>query len=117
MIISFSCDFAGFVTPGPSNAALSCLNARQLCSEDPVCSQILEILPKVCGLELGKALKIQKKFQFTTLRAKRALLTFLHILVHFDTFEYIFVHFNTFLVHLIFRTFLIHSLQLYFETF
>ena len=53
MIISFSCDFAGFVTPGPSNAALSCLNARQLCSEDPVCSQILEILPKVCGLELG----------------------------------------------------------------
>ena len=45
--------FAGFVTPGPSNAALSCLNARQLCSEDPVCSQILEILPKVCGLELG----------------------------------------------------------------
>ena len=62
MIISFSCDFAGFVTPGPSNAALSCLNARQLCSEDPVCSQILEILPKVCGLELGKALKFQKSF-------------------------------------------------------
>jgi hypothetical protein len=42
----------GFVTPGPSNAALSCITARQLCSEDPVCSQILEILPKVCGLEL-----------------------------------------------------------------
>ena len=44
----------GFVTPGPSNAALSCITARQLCSEDSVCSQILEILPKVCGLELGK---------------------------------------------------------------
>jgi len=42
----------GFVTPGPSNALLSCITARQLCSEDSVCSQILEILPKVCGLEL-----------------------------------------------------------------
>ena len=51
-----TCDLfliTGFVTPGPSNAALSCITARQLCSEDSVCSQILEILPKVCGLELG----------------------------------------------------------------
>ena len=47
--------FAGFVTPGPSNAALSCSIARQLCSEDPACAQILEILPKVCGVELGKS--------------------------------------------------------------
>ena len=83
MIISFSCDFAGFVTPGPSNAALSCLNARQLCSEDPVCSQILEILPKVCGLELGKALKFQKKVSIYNIASKAS---FAYIFTHFSTF-------------------------------
>jgi hypothetical protein len=49
--------FSGFVTPGPSSTALSCSIARQLCSEDPACAQILEIIPKVCGLELGESNK------------------------------------------------------------
>ena len=66
------CLFLGFVTPGPSNAALSCLTARQLCSEDPVCSQILEILPKVCGLELGKLSIVPfKEFSRTEYRRLR----------------------------------------------
>ena len=47
--------FVGFVTPGPSStAAISCLVARQLCSEQKTCNQILEVIPKTCGLELGK---------------------------------------------------------------
>ena len=47
--------FTGFVTPGPSStAAISCLVARQLCSEQKTCNQILEVIPKTCGLELGK---------------------------------------------------------------
>ncbi|XP_053994939.1 uncharacterized protein LOC128890863 isoform X3 [Hylaeus anthracinus] len=33
-------------------AILNCLYARQLCFEDPSCSAILEILPRVCGPEL-----------------------------------------------------------------
>ena len=45
---------SGFVTTGPSTAAISCLVARQLCSEQKTCSQILEVIPKTCGLELGK---------------------------------------------------------------
>lgn len=43
----------GFVTPGPSSAAISCLVARQLCSEQKTCNQILEVIPKTCGLELA----------------------------------------------------------------
>lgn len=30
-------------------AILSCILARQLCFEDPSCSAILEIIPRVCG--------------------------------------------------------------------
>ncbi|XP_057323649.1 uncharacterized protein LOC130666554 isoform X1 [Microplitis mediator] len=33
-------------------AILNCLFARQLCFEDPSCSAILEIIPRVCGPEL-----------------------------------------------------------------
>ncbi|XP_063220108.1 uncharacterized protein LOC134529683 isoform X3 [Bacillus rossius redtenbacheri] len=33
-------------------AILNCLIARQLCFEDPSCSAILEIIPRVCGPEL-----------------------------------------------------------------
>ncbi|XP_012234454.1 uncharacterized protein Gfrl isoform X4 [Linepithema humile] len=33
-------------------AILNCLYARQLCYEDPSCSAILEIIPRVCGPEL-----------------------------------------------------------------
>ncbi|XP_044016205.1 uncharacterized protein LOC122857839 isoform X5 [Aphidius gifuensis] len=33
-------------------AILNCLFARQLCFEDPSCSAILEIIPRVCGAEL-----------------------------------------------------------------
>ncbi|XP_076244950.1 glial cell line-derived neurotrophic family receptor-like isoform X2 [Calliopsis andreniformis] len=35
-----------------SVAILNCLYARQLCFEDPSCSAILEIIPRVCGPEL-----------------------------------------------------------------
>lgn len=35
-------------------AILNCLYARQLCFEDASCSAILEIIPRVCGPELGK---------------------------------------------------------------
>lgn len=35
-------------------AILNCLYARQLCFEDPSCSAILEIIPRVCGPELGE---------------------------------------------------------------
>ncbi|KAK1136140.1 hypothetical protein K0M31_000707 [Melipona bicolor] len=35
-------------------AILNCLYARQLCFEDPSCSAILEIIPRVCGPELEK---------------------------------------------------------------
>ncbi|KAI8046563.1 hypothetical protein M5D96_002774 [Drosophila gunungcola] len=30
-------------------AILNCILARQLCFEDPSCSAILEIIPRVCG--------------------------------------------------------------------
>lgn len=33
----------------PAVATLSCILARQLCFEDPSCSAILEIIPRVCG--------------------------------------------------------------------
>uniref|UniRef100_A0A0K2TY70 GDNF/GAS1 domain-containing protein n=1 Tax=Lepeophtheirus salmonis TaxID=72036 RepID=A0A0K2TY70_LEPSM len=39
-------------TVKPTSGSLNCLLARQLCSEDSACSQILEIIPKVCGIEL-----------------------------------------------------------------
>ncbi|XP_048486782.1 uncharacterized protein LOC105383545 isoform X4 [Plutella xylostella] len=35
-------------------AILNCLLARQLCFEDASCAAILEIIPRVCGSELGK---------------------------------------------------------------
>lgn len=35
-------------------AILKCLLARQLCFEDASCSAILEIIPRVCGSELGE---------------------------------------------------------------
>lgn len=35
-------------------AILNCLLARQLCFEDASCSAILEIIPRVCGPELGE---------------------------------------------------------------
>lgn len=35
-------------------AILNCLYARQLCFEDASCSAILEIIPRVCGPELGE---------------------------------------------------------------
>ncbi|XP_037294445.1 uncharacterized protein LOC119189321 [Manduca sexta] len=35
-------------------AILNCLLARQLCFEDASCSAILEIIPRVCGSELGR---------------------------------------------------------------
>lgn len=33
----------------PAVTILSCILARQLCFEDPSCSSILEIIPRVCG--------------------------------------------------------------------
>jgi len=38
-------------------AILNCLYARQLCYEDPSCSAILEIIPRVCGPELGELIR------------------------------------------------------------
>ncbi|KAJ8916270.1 hypothetical protein NQ315_016410 [Exocentrus adspersus] len=35
-------------------AILNCLLARQLCFEDASCAAILEIIPRVCGPEVGK---------------------------------------------------------------
>lgn len=35
-------------------AILNCILARQLCFEDPSCSAILEIIPRVCGPVPGK---------------------------------------------------------------
>jgi len=35
-------------------AILNCILARQLCFEDPSCSAILEIIPRVCGPIPGK---------------------------------------------------------------
>jgi hypothetical protein len=47
-----------FVVSGPNVktavAILNCLLARQLCFEDAPCSAILEIIPRVCGSELGE---------------------------------------------------------------
>ena len=55
-----SLSFSGLVTQRPSDAAISCIVARQLCYEDPACAQLLEIVPKVCGLELGEWVILQK---------------------------------------------------------
>lgn len=50
---SYSFSFSG---PNVKNtvAILNCLLARQLCQEDVSCSAILQIIPRVCGLEQGK---------------------------------------------------------------
>ncbi|XP_031633145.1 uncharacterized protein LOC116346953 isoform X4 [Contarinia nasturtii] len=37
------------LTTGTQGKLLSCILARQLCFEDPSCSAILEIIPRVCG--------------------------------------------------------------------
>lgn len=51
-------DLMVFLSSGPglkgTMAILNCLLARQLCFEDASCSAILEIIPRVCGSELGK---------------------------------------------------------------
>ena len=39
----------------PSSGSLGCLLARQLCLEDSACNQILQVIPRVCGLELGES--------------------------------------------------------------
>ena len=43
-----SLDFLNNKTP------LTCTESRKLCSEDYVCNQILELIPLLCGLEIGK---------------------------------------------------------------
>ena len=80
--------FTGFVTPGPSStAAISCIVARQLCSEQKTCNQILEVIPKTCGLELGKTteiihcLIIQNLMNFKDLNLKIILLFLFQLLV------------------------------------
>ena len=37
----------------PHSPAISCIAARKYCSQDSVCSQILDLFPRLCGLELG----------------------------------------------------------------
>ena len=41
----------------PTSGSLGCLLARQLCLEDSACNQVLQVIPRVCGLELGKFCK------------------------------------------------------------
>jgi len=36
----------------PSSGRLECTLAKQLCAEDSACNQILQVIPRVCGLEL-----------------------------------------------------------------
>jgi len=36
----------------PAAGSLGCLLARTLCTEDSACNQILQVIPRVCGLEL-----------------------------------------------------------------
>ena len=76
---------SGFVTTGPSTAAISCLVARQLCSEQKTCSQILEVIPKTCGLELGKV-QINYFIFLTKLEKKNSQ----NGNVHFENFIWIF---------------------------
>ena len=38
----------------PTSGSLGCLLARQLCLEDSACNQVLQVIPRVCGLELGE---------------------------------------------------------------
>ena len=38
----------------PVPEPISCIAARRLCSGDPLCSQILHLLPQLCGLEIGE---------------------------------------------------------------
>lgn len=43
--------------PGVNNVVietLNCLLARQLCYEDPACLTVLQTIPSVCGIEIGK---------------------------------------------------------------
>lgn len=47
------CLVLGVYNSGASGS-LGCLLARTLCLEDSACNQILQVIPRVCGLELGK---------------------------------------------------------------
>jgi len=40
------------VYPPSTSGSLGCLLARTLCLEDSACNQILQVIPRVCGLEL-----------------------------------------------------------------
>jgi len=43
---------SGVLTTTPASGSLGCLLARTLCTEDSACNQILQVIPRVCGLEL-----------------------------------------------------------------
>lgn len=43
---------SGVLTTTPAAGSLGCLLARTLCTEDSACNQILQVIPRVCGLEL-----------------------------------------------------------------
>ena len=53
-LLSLSFLFSGVLTTTPAAGSLGCLLARQLCTEDSACNQILQVIPRVCGLELGE---------------------------------------------------------------
>jgi len=54
--------FISTKSPNPANnnnsniteevTILNCIDSRQLCSEDPFCNQILQIIPLLCGVEI-----------------------------------------------------------------
>jgi hypothetical protein len=59
-------------------AILKCLLARQLCFEDASCSAILEIIPRVCGSELGEYTQFLSRslLPIRTRRVHSVLITF-----------------------------------------
>merc|ERR1719430_2196826 len=50
--VGFPGSGSGVLTTTPASGSLGCLLARTLCSEDSACRQILQVIPRVCGLEL-----------------------------------------------------------------
>jgi hypothetical protein len=56
IFIDFVCHIFLFLGSNVKTAVaiLKCLLARQLCFEDASCAAILEIIPRVCGSEVGE---------------------------------------------------------------
>lgn len=44
----------GFAEDKTPTGSLNCLLARSLCNEDPSCFKIINLIPSLCGNEIGK---------------------------------------------------------------